>query len=590
MNFSTTIKDVFKTKPLRKRILYTLFFAIIYRLGTFVLIPWYDSKKIIDIISNSKEDNFWDRMLATSFHSFSVFSLGIGPYITASILTQLASFAFPYFQRLEKERQSGRRKLDTITRWLTIPIAIGQGITQVYSKTPEIIIGSTSRIPIWFYLNAVLLMVAGAIFSIWLADQITSRGLTNGSSVLIMVNTLSRLPQGIASEINESEHGTFFLIIEFIILFAIILLVILFMQAVRKIPLQYARQNMIGGFAYSSSAAANQYLPIKINATGVMPIIFANILVSIILFLAQQLETKAGLSSAGYVVTALKQPFGWKRNLFQGIIIFIATIMYMTVFINPMKIANELKRSNAFISGVRPGKDTGLFIDNITTRVIIPGGLFLVIISIIPALVANPPIGVHEKFTRVQNIGYDHAILKCLNDFTFPLLIPSAYGFWIRNSVSCQAPVHFTRIIGHRLERMDVAKTSVSCAIGNRKRLAGSGIVSRCFETFPVDSKFFRTVTDLFRSHLHPICQYIPNTLSIGDHPDQLNKSVRITPAQIQTGDIFFFQNAVFTTLHGKCNQRSCRNSVDTVHIAQISGMDGCLDVFIQYKCCKGRQ
>ncbi len=399
MNFSTTIKDIFTTKPLRKRIVYTAFFAIIYRVGVLVLIPFLDTTRILYIIKQSKEHSFWDRMLSTSFDTFSIFSLGIGPYITASILTQLASFAIPYFQRLEKEGQSGRRKLDNITRWLTIPVAIAQSITQVYNTSTGIVLGSPRTLP-WFYPTSVLLMVSGAMFSIWLADQITSKGLTNGSSVLIMVNTLSKLPSALVSEIKESDHGAFFLVIEFIILFAIILLVILFMQGVRKIPLQYARQRMVGYGYVGRSGAGHQYLPIKMNTTGVMPIIFANVLVGLIVFLFDLLDTKLGLRFTGYIVTALKDPFGWKRNAFQSLLIFLATIMYMTVFVNPMKMANDLKRGNAFISGVQPGKATAVFIDKITTRVMLPGAIFLVVVSIIPAIVANHPINVHKDFAH----------------------------------------------------------------------------------------------------------------------------------------------------------------------------------------------
>lgn len=266
---------------------------------------------------------------------------------------------------------------------------------QLYSINRDIIIGNTNTL-FWYYPSCVLLLVSGAMFAIWLADKITSKGIGNGSSVLIMVNAVAGLPRAIISEVTLSNHGAFFLLIEFIIMFIIVLCIVLFMQGVRKINLQYARQII----SSQGTIEKHQYLPVKMNATGVMPIISANVLVGIIVFISGLLDSKLGFRYAGYVSTALRDPFGWKRNAFQAFIIFGMSMVYMTIFVNPLKIANELKRSNAFISGIQPGKATADFIDKITTRVVFPGAIFLVFISIIPAIVVSSPISIHKDFAH----------------------------------------------------------------------------------------------------------------------------------------------------------------------------------------------
>ena len=396
-NFFDTCRDIFRITQLRQRLLSTLFYVVIFRLGTCILLPWLDTTKVVESFKMRSEANFWDRMLGTSFASLSLFSLGISPYITASILVQFFTFAFPYFQRLQQEGQSGRVKLNYVTRILTIPLAVGQSLPRIFTIRKELILGAGEVNMFWFYLNATLLITAGAMFSVWLADRITEKGLGNGASVLIMVNILAKLPKAIVGEIRTENRTVLFFIIEFFILFLIVLSIILFTQAVRKITLQYARQMMVN---YSYGGDSRQYLPIKMNITGVMPIIFSNIFVGIAAFFAGVLHTKLEFSVAGRIAAALKDTLSWQNNATQAVLIFFATFVYASIFVNPMKIANDLKQNNAFISGVKPGQATAHFIDKTISRVIFPGAIFLAIVAMFPALVASKAVGVSEDFAH----------------------------------------------------------------------------------------------------------------------------------------------------------------------------------------------
>ena len=379
-NFFSSLKKASSIPALRKKILYTLFFVAIYRLGNLFILPWINAVKFFEGQEKAKM-NFWDSLLGTSLGTSSIFSLGIAPYISASIIIQLAGFVLPYFQRLQQEGMTGRAKLGRITRYFAVVMAIIQATLQVRSIDKEYLLIANNGSYLWFYIVSVILMTAGSVISIWLADLITEKGLGNGTSILIMAGIISRLAPALITEVRE-QRG-FMLLIELLVFTAIVLGTIIFMQGVRKIGLQYARQ-MTSMYSYGEG---RQYLPIKINATGVMPIIFASVFVGFVKFCAKFLHEKVDWAFAGKVKNVFEDIHGWKFNVAKAVLIFLGTIMYAAVFINPVKIANELKQSNGFISGIKPGRPAAQYIDKVMSRILLPGALFLAIVALLPAVV-----------------------------------------------------------------------------------------------------------------------------------------------------------------------------------------------------------
>jgi preprotein translocase subunit SecY len=392
MGVFKTIRRMLSIKDLRVRIAYTLFFVTLYRLGTYVFLPWIDPYALKKFWDSQKSANMWDQLIGTSLDSYSIFSLGIQPYISASIVVQLASFAFPYFQRLQQEGIAGRSKLNQITRRLTILIALLQGIPAVWDINPKFVLGGATR---WFYVSSLMLMTASTVFSVWMADKITEKGLGIGASVLIMVGMMAKFPKALKGEIMKEGQNMLFLILVLVGFFCVVLIIITFMQGTRKIRLQYARQMMVATHSYQGT---RQYLPIKMNATGVMPVIFASILVGIVQYGCDKLKEQSDIAHS--IATALKSPTNWQFNLSQAVLIFVGTFMYAAVFINPRKISNELKQSNGFIPGVKPGLPTAKYIDRVTSRVIFPGAIFLALVAMMPSLVSWHGIGITKEFSR----------------------------------------------------------------------------------------------------------------------------------------------------------------------------------------------
>lgn len=389
--FFGAIKNIFSIDVLRKKLLYTIIFAIIYRCGSFILLPGLDTEKVLLFLEQKTQRSMWDRLLGTSLDSLSLFSLGIYPYISASILIQLATFAIPYFQRLQQEGMAGRTKLNQMTRQVAVVMAIIQGIYQVLSIKKELILGIEVRGVYWFYIISVLLMTASSVFCIWLADRITEKGIGNGSSILIMVGIIAKLPNALIMEVRSKSDAILFLAIEATFFILIILAIIIFTQGTRKITIQYAKQMMMASYNYSGVV---QYLPVKMNFTGVMPIIFANIAVGFVRFIASKLKDKSHIAS--WIESKL-DPFHWQCNLIQAMLVFSFTFVYAAVFINPVKISNELKRNNGFIPGIKPGRPTADYIDRIISRVLFPGAVFLATIAMLPALARWG--GVTEEFS-----------------------------------------------------------------------------------------------------------------------------------------------------------------------------------------------
>ena len=390
-NWFTTVRNIFRTKDLRARIFNTFLFVTIFRLGTFIILPGIDPSTI------KKSTNSFLALLDTllnssSLRTASIFSLGIVPYISASIIMQVVSLTIPYFQRLKKEGASGKMKLNQITRILAltmVPIQ-GSGYIGYMLNANAAILMIPNRY--YFFFLSILLLATSTMFCIWLADRISSKGLGNGSSVLILANMVSSLPGALYVEYDSTSFLFFF--IELLLLFVIILTTIFLTRGIRKIPLQYATQMLASSTSYGGR---HQYLPLSMNSAGVMPIIFAQTLTTGPLFCAKWLASRS--TKAASIAAVLENPYSWQYNLILSALIFVATFFYAAIFINTTEIADDLKRSNGFIPGVKPGKKTTEYIDMILSRIALPSSIFLVLIAIMP-VGAHKMIGVTKEMSR----------------------------------------------------------------------------------------------------------------------------------------------------------------------------------------------
>jgi preprotein translocase subunit SecY len=381
--FFTTIVNIFSIEDLRVRILNTLGFLIIFRLGSFVVLPGIDPSKLSE--SPGGILGLLDTFLGGAFSNASIFGLGIMPYISASIIVQLLTVAVPYFQKLQKEGDSGRKKITQITRVLTIGITMAQGVGYITATIPTeaILIDQ-----VFFTTSSLIILTAGTIFCMWLGERITDKGIGNGISMLIMIGIISRFPAAILGEtLSKGLNGALLLIIEFVALFFVVMGTVLLTQATRRIPVQYAKQ-MVGGKVYGGQ---RQYIPMKVNSAGVMPIIFAQSL----MFLPSLL---AGIwVNESDIAVTIGQTFSdftsWQYNVvFAGLIIFF-TFIYTAITINPNQIADDMKRNGGFIPGVKPGKQTSEFIDGVLSRITLPGAIFLAIVAVLPAFASLAGVG-----------------------------------------------------------------------------------------------------------------------------------------------------------------------------------------------------
>ena len=398
--FIETIKNIWKIKELRNKILFTLAILAIYRFGSFIPLPGINPAALAEASAQRGSNDILgliNTFAGGAFNRAAIFALGIMPYITASIIIQLLGFAVPYFQRLQQqEGESGRKKLSQITRWLTLAITLVQGGTFLtyISSIPNAIYAGVPPTIFWF--SGIIILSAGTIFAMWLGERITENGIGNGVSLLIMIGIIATLPQAFAAEIvtQLNTNSLFIFILEMVILFFIFMASIMVIQAVRKIPLQFAKRMVGRGSGQIPLSGARDYIPLKVNAAGVMPIIFAQA----IMFLPM---TLAGLASGpdGVTNNFLIQLGDWKSvpyNVIFFVLVVVFTYVYTALLVNPKQYAEYLKRQNAFIPGVKPGKNTQDFIDTLTTRVTLPGSIFLGLISIFPAFVAK--FGVNDAF------------------------------------------------------------------------------------------------------------------------------------------------------------------------------------------------
>ena len=386
-----TIKNIWKIDELKNRILLTLGLLLVYRFGAQIVLPGIDASQLGSL--SDKMDGgllgLLNAFTGGALSNASVFALGIMPYISASIVVQLMGIAVPYLQKLQKEGESGRRKINQITRWLTIAITLVQGpgyITSLYSILPPEAFVMSSHIT--FIVSSVIILTTGCIFAMWLGEKITDKGIGNGISLLIMVGIIARLPlsfiQEWVSRVTESNGGLIMILIELVIWFVIILLSIMLVMAVRQIPVQYARRTASGG--YERNVFGNrQYIPLKLNASGVMPIIFAQAIMFIPAAVIGLSESATAKSIAG----EFNNIFGFWYNLVFGLLIIVFTYFYTAITVPTNKMADDLKRSGGFIAGIRPGTETGEYLDRIMSQITLPGSVFLALIAIFPAIAVS---------------------------------------------------------------------------------------------------------------------------------------------------------------------------------------------------------
>ncbi len=374
--FIQTIKNIFSIEELRTRILNTIGFLIIFRLGSFVVLPGVDPAMLTDNASGIF--GLLNTFLGGAFSRASVFGLGIMPYISASIVLQLLTVAVPYFQKLQKEGDSGRKKINQITRVLTIFICLAQSIGYINATIPgEAVVMQNQFL---FNVSSMVILTAGTIFCMWLGERITDKGIGNGISMLIMIGIISRFPGSILGEATaRGMNQALLFIFELVALFVVVMATVALVQAVRRIPVQYAKQ-VVGNKVYGGQ---RQYIPLKVNASGVMPIIFAQSLMFLPALLAGIWADQSDV--AQYIGTTFSNIQSWQYNVLFATLIILFTFFYTAITINPNQIADDMKRNGGFVPGIKPGKQTADFIDNVLSRITLPGSFFLAIVAILPA-------------------------------------------------------------------------------------------------------------------------------------------------------------------------------------------------------------
>jgi preprotein translocase subunit SecY len=381
MRLIQTIKNIFKIEDLRARLLYTLAIIALYRLGKYITLPGIDPSQLGNLRNQTSSGimGLLDMFSGGAFSQASIFALGIMPYISASIVVQLLGIVFPYFQKLQKEGESGRRKMNQYTRYLTVGILILQAPTYLVNLNATLDPAAFVLKGAFFRVSSVIILTAGTIFVMWLGEKITDKGIGNGISLIIMIGIVARLPVNFVFEWGTRMNGTggaIGLIIEIILLFVVVLGTILIVQGTRRVPVQYARR-IVGNKQYGG---VRQYIPLKVNAAGVMPIIFAQAIMMIPLIF-----TKYASSGSGFVV-AMSNMYGFWYNLIMGLMIILFTYFYTAITINPVQMAEDMKKNGGFIPGIKPGRKTVEFFDQIMSRITLPGSIFLAIIAILPSI------------------------------------------------------------------------------------------------------------------------------------------------------------------------------------------------------------
>ncbi len=395
--FIETIKNIFKIEELRKRLVYTFVLILVYRLGCFVVLPGIDATMLAKLQSTASEGlvGLLNMFSGGAFGNASIFALGVMPYISASIVVQLLGVFVPYFRKLQMEGESGRKKMNQLTRYLTILIICIQGpayMADLHNQVPGqafVAVGQLGWSNFAYNLFSTIILMAGSMFVMWLGERITDRGIGNGISLIIMIGIVARLPYSLAAEITEkfttTNGGLLLLVVELLIWFFVIVAAIALVQAVRRVPVQYAKR-VIGNRQYGG---VRQYIPLKINAAGVMPIIFAQALMLFPLIFSRFDATRGLAATLGNYT-------GFWYNFIFALLIVIFTYFYTAVTVNPTMMAEEMKKNGGFIPGVKPGKKTVEYLDAVMSKVTLPGSIFLAFIAILPAFAMI--LGVNNQF------------------------------------------------------------------------------------------------------------------------------------------------------------------------------------------------
>lgn len=388
-----TIKNIFKIEELRKRIVYTVLLLLIYRLGSFVVLPGIDPMQLANLKTQTSGGliGLLNMFSGGAFGNASIFALGVMPYISASIVIQLLGIMIPYFQRMQREGESGHRKLNQWTRYLTIVILALQGpvyLTNLHTKLPPsaFLIEGFS-----FNIFATIVLIGGTMFIMWLGERITDRGLGNGISLIIMVGIVARLPFAFTAEVgdrlSQSNGGLLMLVVELIILFFVYIASIALVQGVRKVPVQYAKR-IVGNKQYGG---VRQYIPLKINAAGVMPIIFAQAIMLFPMIFASFDATR------GFAAVMSNMQGFWYNFVF-FILVVAFTYFYTAVTVNPTNMADDMKKNGGFIPGIKPGKKTAEYLDAVMSRITLPGSIFLGLVAILPVFARM--LGINTQFAQ----------------------------------------------------------------------------------------------------------------------------------------------------------------------------------------------
>ncbi|MBQ0141578.1 MAG: preprotein translocase subunit SecY [Prevotellaceae bacterium] len=397
--FTKTCINIWKIEDLRTRLLITIAFCAIYRFGSFIVLPGIDAEALQGLRTQTEGGlmSLLDMFSGGAFSKASIFALGIMPYISASIVMQLLGIAVPYFQKMQREGESGRRKMNQYTRYLTVIILLFQAPGYLYNLRSQTMGQAIYPSIDWtvFMITSVIILAAGSMFILWLGERITDKGIGNGISMIIMIGIIARFPQAISQEIatkwsSPGQGGLVVFLIEIVIWLGIIAAAILLVQGVRRVPVQYAKR-IVGN---RQMGGARQYIPLKPYAANVMPIIFAQAIMFIPVTVAQY----AAGGKLSPTVNTLMDTTGWVYNLIFAVLIILFTYLYTAITINPTQMAEDMKRNNGFVPGIKPGKSTADFIDKIMSRITFPGSLFLAFIAIMPAFASM--FGVQREFAQ----------------------------------------------------------------------------------------------------------------------------------------------------------------------------------------------
>lgn len=435
-----TLKNIWKIDDLRSRILTTLGLVVVYRLGTMVVLPGIDPAHLGALKSQTADGvlGLLDMFSGGAFSNASIFALGIMPYISASIVIQLMGIAVPYFQKMQREGESGRRKINQITRYLTVIILILQApgyLLNLHSQLPEAAFLLEGK---FFMVSSVVILAAGSMFIMWLGEKITDKGIGNGISIIIMIGIIARLPFSFIAEFGSRVAGTgggpIVFVIEMVILFLIFAATILLVQGTRKIPVQYAKR-IVGNKQYGG---VRQYIPLKVNAAGVMPIIFAQA----IMFLPMAFVNYASSDALTGVAAALSDFTGFYYNALFFVMIVLFTYFYTAITVNPTQMAEDMKKNGGFIPGIKPGKKTIDFLDTVMSRITLPGSLFLGLVAIMPAfaMIANVDQGFAQFFGGTSLLILVGVVLDTLQQIESHLLMRHYDGLMKSGRIKGKSP------------------------------------------------------------------------------------------------------------------------------------------------------